>query len=95
MELSLVQAATPAGAAILAMILIQLFKANLPIEWVPRVAVLLGIAITVLASAATGALSNEILGQAIINGILGGASAVGLYELVKGPLNLTSRSDMS
>lgn len=94
MDVSLVDAATPFGCAILTTIIIQLFKSNLSIEWVPRVAVVVGIVIAVGATFTLGGADRVGIAQAIINGILGGASSVGLYELVKGPLNLTSRSDM-
>lgn len=83
MDVTLAMAVTPAGAAILTTIIIQLIKPSILPAWTPRLAVIAGITITLLASWALGIVDRAGLAQAVINGLLAGASSVGIYEVIK------------
>lgn len=83
MDVTVVQAATPAGAAILVTILIQLVKPTILTAWTPRLAILFGVAVTMLATWALGEFGRVSVVQALINGILAGSASIGIYENIK------------
>lgn len=78
---------TVAGVAILVAILVQLFKGLVEDRSVPLLAVIVGIVVGVLASIALGQSAPVDIGNAVLTGLLGGASAVGLYQVQK-PIGL-------
>ncbi len=80
---------TIGGIAILVGIIIQAFKGKLPNDWVPAIGLGLGIACGLVVYAATqqGWVPAAMLGAGV-TGLLGGATAVGLYEAQKGTIGL-------
>ena len=81
MELTLNDLLTVGGLAIVVTIVTQLAKPFLAERWIPLFAVLVGVAVAVLATAALGRYGVEPVAQAILTGVLGGAAAIGLYEV--------------
>jgi predicted RND superfamily exporter protein len=79
-ELSLNDLLTVAGVAVVVAILVQVLKQWLREDLVPLLALLLGMVLAVAASAALGMLTPEAIGNALLTGLLGGASAIGIYE---------------
>lgn len=85
--LSLTDLQTVAGVAVVLTILTQLAKSYVPERLIPATAVVAGIALSVLATLALGSGSAEAIGNAALTGLLGGASAIGIYQVQK-PLSI-------
>jgi len=74
---------TVAGVAVVVSILTQLVKPYLEEKAVPLVAIALGLVVGALATLALGLSGPADLGNALLTGLLGGASAIGLYQVQK------------
>lgn len=86
--LGLAELLTTGGIAVVVTILVQLLKGGVVAERaIPWLAVALGMAIAVAAAAALGQRAAADLGNAALTGFLGGAAAIGLYQLQR-PIGL-------
>lgn len=81
MDMQLTDLQTTAGLAVLVTILVQVGKRYIAEERVPLFALGLGVVLAVLATAALGNYGVQAVAQAILTGLLGGAAAIGLYEV--------------
>lgn len=78
-------AMTVGGAAVLVSILVQVIKGALPEEWIPRLALLLGIVVvdgaTLAVHLTAGTLTPIVLFDGFLTGLIAGASSIGLYKV--------------
>ena len=74
---------TVAGVAVLVTILMQVVKQWLPAEWTALGAVVLGVLLALFGTVALDVVGRREVVQAIITGLLGGASAIGIYQVQK------------
>jgi len=78
-----------AGVAIVVLAIVQVLKPALAWpqatqdRFMPLIAVLLGVVVGLVGTAVLGGLSGVSVAQALLNGLFGGLSAVGLYSTVK------------
>lgn len=81
------------GAAIIVSILVQILKSRLPSDLIPLAALLLGVLLVEGATLAVRLTAGEFVPldafDALLTGILAGASSIGLYE-VQRPTGLFS-----
>lgn len=87
MTLTLSDLLTPAGVAVIVMILIQVSKKAIPEDIVPACALAVGMALALAAQLALGPWTAESIGTALLAGFLGGAAASGIYK-AQAPLGL-------
>ena len=73
--------ATVGGLAVVVTIIVQLFKGFVTERWVPLFAVGVGVAVSMLAAWALGMYGWANVGQAMLTGLLAGATAIGIYEV--------------
>ncbi len=78
---------TVLGVSVVVMILVQLIKPYFEEDAIRLLAIGLGLVVGLLAAITLGQSSALDLGNAILTGFLGGASAIGLYQAQK-PLGL-------
>ena len=83
MDMSLTDLQGAAGLAVIVLILVQVVKKWLPEDIIPLFALGLGVVISLLVSAALGVFTVPGLAQAVLTGLLGGASSIGLYQVQK------------
>jgi hypothetical protein len=83
-ELTLNDLLTVTGLAVVVNVVVQLAKGLIEERWTPLFAVGVGVAVAVLATAALGQYGVQAVGQALLTGLLAGATAVGLYKLQNG-----------
>ncbi len=81
MELTLNDLLTVSGLAVVVTIITQLVKGFVDERWVPLLAVAVGIVLAVVASVALGLYGVAAVAQAALTGLLGGAAAIGIYEV--------------
>ena len=81
MELTLNDLLTVSGLAVVITIIVQLAKGWVEERFVPLFAVAVGIVLAVLASVVLQQYGPEAVAQAVLTGLLGGASAIGIYKL--------------
>ena len=80
-ELTLADLLTVGGLSLLVTILVQLAKPYLPEKQIPLFSIAVGVLVAVVTSLALGRVGAEPVGQAILTGVLGGAAAIGIYQL--------------
>ncbi len=83
MGLTLSDLQSAAGITAVVLILVQLIKRWVPADYVQHSAVALGIVLAVVTALILGVRDATGLGNAVLVGLFGGASAVGLYDLQK------------
>ncbi len=83
-ELTLNDLLTVGGLAVVVNILVQLAKGWVEDRFIPLFAVGVGMAVAVAATAALQHYGVEAVAQALLTGLLAGATAIGLYKLQNG-----------
>ena len=83
MDMQLSELQTVAGLMVVVTILVNVFKRYVSEDRVPLLALGLGVAIAVLGAAALNQYGVQNVAQAILTGLLAGASAIGLYQVQK------------
>jgi hypothetical protein len=81
MELTISDLLTVSGLAVVITIVVQLAKGWIEERFVPLFAVAVGVCLAVIASVVLQQYGPEAVAQAVLTGLLGGASAIGIYKL--------------
>ncbi|MDO8670958.1 MAG: hypothetical protein Q7O66_05950 [Dehalococcoidia bacterium] len=87
MTLNLSDLLTPAGVAIVVLILIQVSKKWISEDLVPACALAVGMAVAIAAQLVLGPVTGVAIATAALGGFLGGAAASGVYK-AQAPIGL-------